>query len=84
MVGDPGIEPGTSRLGGVTVRCRTLQHVAHWRVKYARGRGASRRKWRAFGGVGTGAQTGGGGSPPEPVRTRPNPPEPLVRGGGGH
>jgi 23S rRNA (guanosine2251-2'-O)-methyltransferase len=30
MVGDPGIEPGTSRLGGVTVRCRTLQHVAHW------------------------------------------------------
>ena len=30
MVGDPGIEPGMSRLGGVTVRCRTLQHVAHW------------------------------------------------------
>ena len=30
MVGDPGIEPGMSLLGGVTVRCRTLQHVAHW------------------------------------------------------
>lgn len=28
MVGDPGIEPGMSLLGGVTVRCRTLQHVA--------------------------------------------------------
>jgi hypothetical protein len=24
MVGDPGIEPGMSRLGGVTVRCHTL------------------------------------------------------------
>jgi hypothetical protein len=24
MVGDPGIEPGLSRLGGVTVRCHTL------------------------------------------------------------
>ena len=45
MVGDPGIEPGTSRLGGVTVRCRTLQHVAHWRAEYARGQGASRRKF---------------------------------------
>ena len=29
MVGDPGIEPGMSHLGGVTVRCRTLQPVAH-------------------------------------------------------
>ena len=29
LVGDPGIEPGMSRLGGVTVRCRTLQHIAH-------------------------------------------------------
>ena len=28
MVGDPGIEPGMSHLGGVTVRCRTLQPVA--------------------------------------------------------
>lgn len=32
MVGDPGIEPGVGRPGGVTVRCRTLQLVAH-RVK---------------------------------------------------
>lgn len=29
VVGDPGIEPGMSLLGGVTVRCRTLQPVAH-------------------------------------------------------
>jgi hypothetical protein len=29
MVGDLGIEPSMSRLGGVTVRCRTLQHIAH-------------------------------------------------------
>ncbi len=29
MVGDPGIEPGMGLPGGVTVRCRTLQHVAH-------------------------------------------------------
>jgi hypothetical protein len=29
MVGDPGIEPGVSHLGGVTVHCRTLQRVAH-------------------------------------------------------
>ena len=28
MVGDPGIEPGMGFPGGVTVRCRTLQHVA--------------------------------------------------------
>lgn len=28
MVGDPGIEPGVGLPGGVTVRCRTLQHVA--------------------------------------------------------
>ena len=27
-MGDPGIEPGMSRLGGVTVPCRTLQRVA--------------------------------------------------------
>src|SRR5690606_2638234 len=44
MVGDPGIEPGMSLLGGVTVRCRTLQHVAHWRGEYARRQGASRTK----------------------------------------
>ena len=35
MVGDPGIEPGAGRPGGVTVRCRTLQLVAH-RVKASR------------------------------------------------
>ena len=29
VVGDPGIEPGAGRPGGVTVRCRTLQLVAH-------------------------------------------------------
>ena len=28
MVGDPGIEPGVGRPGGVTVPCRTLQLVA--------------------------------------------------------
>jgi hypothetical protein len=28
LVGDPGIEPGMSHLGGVTVRCRTLQPAA--------------------------------------------------------
>ncbi|AHM04631.1 23S rRNA (guanosine-2'-O-) -methyltransferase rlmB [Roseibacterium elongatum DSM 19469] len=28
VVGDPGIEPGMGLPGGVTVRCRTLQHVA--------------------------------------------------------
>lgn len=30
-MGDPGIEPGVSLLGGVTVPCRTLQRVAHLR-----------------------------------------------------
>ena len=29
MVGDPGIEPGVSRLEGVTVPCHTLRPVAH-------------------------------------------------------
>ena len=29
MVGDPGIEPGVGLPGGVTIRCRTLQPVAH-------------------------------------------------------
>jgi 23S rRNA (guanosine2251-2'-O)-methyltransferase len=41
MVGDPGIEPGMSHLGGVTVHCRTLQRVAqHERgiTESARGR----------------------------------------------
>lgn len=42
MVGDPGIEPGTSRLGGVTVRCRTLQPVTRRCAEYPRGMGASR------------------------------------------
>jgi hypothetical protein len=28
MVGDPGIEPGVSRLEGVTVPCHTLRPVA--------------------------------------------------------
>ena len=29
LVGDPGIEPGVSRLEGVTVPCHTLRPVAH-------------------------------------------------------
>lgn len=33
MVGDPGIEPGAGLPGGVTVRCRTLQLVAHTWVR---------------------------------------------------
>ena len=42
VVGDPGIEPGVSRLGGVTVPCHTLQHVAQtllwrWIICPARG-----------------------------------------------
>ena len=37
MVGDPGIEPGVGRPGGVTVRCRTLQLVAHWGRDVAKG-----------------------------------------------
>src|SRR5690606_30417781 len=49
LVGDPGIEPGAGRPGGVTVRCRTLQLVAHsWTfagpmrgVDYSRCSGAS-------------------------------------------
>jgi 23S rRNA (guanosine2251-2'-O)-methyltransferase len=41
-VGDPGIEPGVGRPGGVTVPCRTLQLVARRRWVYSRGRGASR------------------------------------------
>ncbi|ATG49599.1 hypothetical protein CEW89_19715 [Celeribacter ethanolicus] len=35
VVGDPGIEPGMSLLGGVTVRCRTLQPVAHFHARSA-------------------------------------------------
>ena len=42
MVGDPGIEPGVGRPGGVTVPCRTLQLVARRGWVYPRGRGASR------------------------------------------
>ena len=36
MVGDPGIEPGMSHLGGVTVRCRTLQPVAQHELRNSR------------------------------------------------
>jgi len=50
VVGDPGIEPGMGLPGGVTVRCRTLQHVARGpalgparRRIYAGGSGSSRR-----------------------------------------
>lgn len=42
MVGDPGIEPGVGRPGGVTVPCRTLQLVARRGFVYSRVRGASR------------------------------------------
>lgn len=42
MVGDPGIEPGVGRPGGVTVPCRTLQLVARRGVVYPRAKGASR------------------------------------------
>ncbi len=42
MVGDPGIEPGVGRPGGVTVPCRTLQLVARRGWVYSRGQGASR------------------------------------------
>ena len=44
LVGDPGIEPGTSRLGRVTVSCRTLQHVAHWSWGIAKGVGGVKAK----------------------------------------
>jgi len=33
VVGDPGIEPGMGYPGGVTVRCRTLQHVPRKRAQ---------------------------------------------------
>jgi 23S rRNA (guanosine2251-2'-O)-methyltransferase len=42
MVGDPGIEPGVGRPGGVTVPCRTLQLVARRGWVYPRGQRASR------------------------------------------
>ena len=44
VVGDPGIEPGMGLPGGVTVRCRTLQHVARRCVRgiYRGTTGASR------------------------------------------
>ncbi len=35
-MGDPGIEPGMGLPGGVTVRCRTLQHVARRRAEIAK------------------------------------------------
>ena len=37
-MGDPGIEPGMSHLGGVTVRCRTLQPVPRCGVLRRRSR----------------------------------------------
>jgi len=49
MVGDPGIEPGMGRPGGVTVPCRTLQLVARRGFVYPRGRGASRVLRKDFG-----------------------------------
>ena len=55
MVGDPGIEPGMGLPGGVTVRCRTLQHVARtWPfgplrgAEYAPATGPSRRNCLVF------------------------------------
>jgi len=39
MVGDPGIEPSVGLPGGVTVRCRTLQPVAHPARQIQRGAG---------------------------------------------
>ena len=33
LVGDPGIEPGVSRLEGVTVPCHTLRPVAHFKLR---------------------------------------------------
>ena len=45
MVGDPGIEPGVSRLEGVTVPCHTLRPVAHCGGDYLRPIGASTAKW---------------------------------------
>ena len=50
-MGDPGIEPGVGRPGGVTVRCRTLQLVAH--------------RVRPEGVTGVGDTRGAGGRQPE-------------------
>jgi len=44
MVGDPGIEPGVSRLEGVTVPCHTLRPVAHCGGAYLWPIGASTAK----------------------------------------
>jgi hypothetical protein len=44
MVGDPGIEPGMGLPGGVTVRCRTLQHVARREGWIITGAGAVNRE----------------------------------------
>jgi len=49
MVGDPGIEPGAGRPGGVTVPCRTLQRVAHWVGGIAEGLGGVKRICHGFG-----------------------------------
>ena len=44
VVGDPGIEPGMGLPGGVTVRCRTLQHVARREGWIITGAGAVNRE----------------------------------------
>ena len=49
MVGDPGIEPGMGLPGGVTVRCRTLQHVARRERRDSRHRPQGQGQMRAFG-----------------------------------
>jgi hypothetical protein len=59
MVGDPGIEPGVGRPGGVTVPCRTLQLVARRGWVYPRGQWASRAE-RDGRGVLFGLHPGGG------------------------
>ena len=44
MVGDPGIEPGVSRLEGVTVPCHTLRPVAQPSADYLWAYGPSTAK----------------------------------------
>lgn len=48
MVGDPGIEPGMGLPGGVTVRCRTLQHVARRERRDSRHGPQGQGQMRAF------------------------------------
>ena len=45
-MGDPGIEPGMGLPGGVTVRCRTLQHVARRCAEIAKAKNGVNRKIR--------------------------------------